>query len=455
VRQRARIDPHDPTVHKTDFTVYTEAGAAFFDGRDPYAVSNPRGWHYLYPPLLAIMLSPLSRLETQTQAIVWYFVSLAAAFGTFCECRRLWRSLSSDEVAPPAWLAALGAATVALPALNCLQRGQVGIVLVYFLVLGLRLSVCSISTRGVFFGGLALAAPVTIKLTPLLPVALLAGAALWRGFIQPRSYAIAMADCMARGPRYRGLALAGGQFAGLLLFILFIPAALIGRHENLRHLRTWMDRVVANDDVGRDNDFNERSKRNQSLANAVRRFGNRLSFASGHGLDDRLVDDIANAHVVMPMETAAIDGGIGAFQLLLLGLLATACWRSTQNERASYTLAVFGLACAATLVVSPISWGHHYVMWLPGLIFVPGWLWQTGRRAQAMGLAESALVLVVAHYLVLDHAGRVGLLGIGTAIWCLAAAVSLCRATRRETATLSITDAEETPDALRDHRRAA
>jgi hypothetical protein len=94
-------------------------------------------------------------------------------------------------------------------------------------------------------------------------------------------------------------------------------------------------------------------------------------------------------------------------------------------------------------------------MWLPGLIFVPGWLWQTGRRAQAMGLAESALVLVVAHYLVLDHAGRVGLLGIGTAIWCLAAAVSLCRATRRETATLSITDAEETPDALRDHRRAA
>ena len=67
VRRRARIDPDRPTVHKTDFTVYTEASAAFFDGRDPYEVTNPRGWHYLYPPLFALMLAPLASSIRRTR----------------------------------------------------------------------------------------------------------------------------------------------------------------------------------------------------------------------------------------------------------------------------------------------------------------------------------------------------------------------------------------------------
>src|SRR4051812_35861414 len=75
VRNRARVDPDDPTAHKSDFTVYTEAGAAFFDGRDPYAVASPRGWHYLYPPLFAILVSPLANLPPQWQAVSFFFFS--------------------------------------------------------------------------------------------------------------------------------------------------------------------------------------------------------------------------------------------------------------------------------------------------------------------------------------------------------------------------------------------
>src|ERR1700722_18683337 len=65
VRSRGQVDPAHPGVHRTDFTVYTEAGAAFFDGRDPYAVTNPRGWGYLYPPLFAILVAPLHALNPQ------------------------------------------------------------------------------------------------------------------------------------------------------------------------------------------------------------------------------------------------------------------------------------------------------------------------------------------------------------------------------------------------------
>src|SRR5688572_25029981 len=71
VRRRARVSETDPLVHKTDFTVYTIAGEAMFDGRDPYEVSNPRGWHYLYPPLFAIVVAPLAKLPPTEQALVW------------------------------------------------------------------------------------------------------------------------------------------------------------------------------------------------------------------------------------------------------------------------------------------------------------------------------------------------------------------------------------------------
>ena len=42
VRRRSFAYPDMPGEHKSDLTVYTGAGAAFFDGREPYEVCNPR-----------------------------------------------------------------------------------------------------------------------------------------------------------------------------------------------------------------------------------------------------------------------------------------------------------------------------------------------------------------------------------------------------------------------------
>jgi hypothetical protein len=459
VRRRARIDPKNPAAHKTDFTVYTEAGAAFFDGRDPYDVANPRGWHYLYPPLFAILAAPLAAFDTQIQAVVWYFVSVAACFGIWRECRKLWRWLATNgmlasaraperhggrslqrltneelSAAPPAWLGWLAAATVALPVMNCLQRGQVGVVLGYLLLVGLRLVVASETMRGVFVGGAALSLAVTIKLTPILPAGVLALALLIRAWRNHHGYAVALAEALSRGPMHRAVATIAGGCVGLLLFVLIIPGCIVGHAANIAHLRTWGTRVVTNDEVGIDNDFNMRSKRNQSLANAVRRLGNRVTFATGAGPDDRLVDDLAQQSTTMPMENAAMDAVLRVAAIGLVALLLVAGWRVAGRDDASGLAALFGLACTATLLVSPISWGHHYVVWLPALVFVPRWMWNNDLRALAVGMAEAALVLVAAHYIFLDHAGRVGLLGIGTAIWYLVATVSLGWATGTRTA---------------------
>ena len=92
IRHRGAVVPSHPDWHRTDFTVFTEAGAAFFDGRDPYQVTNLRGWYYLYPPLFALVVAPLSALDSQSQVLVWFWASAAMAFGCFFEARRLWNA---------------------------------------------------------------------------------------------------------------------------------------------------------------------------------------------------------------------------------------------------------------------------------------------------------------------------------------------------------------------------
>ena len=89
VRGRGSCDPNLPWKHKSDLTVFTEAGAAFFDGRPPYQVRNPRGWSYVYPPVFAMLVPPLHVLPMPDQTTVWFFLCLAMCWGAYRECRRI------------------------------------------------------------------------------------------------------------------------------------------------------------------------------------------------------------------------------------------------------------------------------------------------------------------------------------------------------------------------------
>jgi hypothetical protein len=430
VRKRARTSDTDPTIHKTDITVYTEAGAAMFDGRDPYLVSNPRGWHYLYPPILAIAMAPLALLPTTEQALVWYALSCLWLVGIVVELRRLWRWHGEQQLAEnlsasmtiPTWLAWTVIVGMALPTLNCLQRGQVGICIVYFLLLGARLVLCSATKQGILLGGLVLALPVTIKLTPLLPAAVLAGGLLFQDLFRwiKSKRSLSLASLSLVSPP-RGVYSCLGGVAGLLVWFLLVPAATIGHTANMGHLRTWTARVVANDNVGGANDFNFKSKRNQSLDNGVRRLGNLLAFAWADGPDDQLVDRPEMTQTAMPMDTPIVDRGIKLVVLGFLVGLAALVLRTAWQSSLTPWPAVFGLGCLATTIVSPLSWGHHYVMAAPAMLFVPALFSRPGQKRLAMILAGSAALLLVAHYVALEQAGRIGLLGIGMSVWSAAA----------------------------------
>jgi hypothetical protein len=464
IRNRGRWNPAIPLNHMTDLTVYTEAGAAFFDGRDPYTVANHRGWHYLYPPLLAIVLAPLSKLDSQWQALIWYFINLVIAWGCCYESWRLLRcliphqffrprvkkieqesvesrkwkdtvplspgerggdgegansttlsnpqSFASAHSPAPRWLVACAAGAMLLPTLNCLQRGQVGLLIAYFVLLGLRLVVASRSWLGWAAGGMALALAITVKLTPLMPALFLLAMLALPSVMRWQKSALA-----------KTLSLSAGLIGGLALFLFFLPAAAVGWSANLQHLHRFVDLIVVNHDMGGENDLTYHSVRNQSLVNAAYRLGNWVALEAGHGPDD-LADKPDSS---MPMDAEIVHRGLSAIRLGLLGLLAAVGWRAARRGTALDLAAAYGAACVATLLVSPLSWAHHYIIEAPGVLLVPLWFWQRGAQRAATMLAVSACGLMWAHYLLLDVAGRAGLLGLGTTVWFIAAAVGMLR----------------------------
>src|SRR5207237_858956 len=97
--------------------------------------------------------------------------------------------------------------------------------------------------------------------------------------------------------------------------------------------------------------------------------------------------------------------------------------------------AAFGLAAVATLIVAPVARGHYFVLLLPAALFVPLWLIQSGNRGAGVRSAVVPALLVVAHYSLLNYAGRIGLLGIGTTLWYFAAC-SRCMISRSTSSSL-------------------
>jgi hypothetical protein len=415
VRQRARIDPHNVSVHKTDFTVYTEAGAAMFDGRDPYQVANSRGWKYVYPPLFAIVVAPLHTLDPQFQVILWFAISVCMCWGCYRECVRIAAIVSPGEPGEgifgpvPIWIGCAALAAAILPVLNCLQRGQVGVALLYFLLLGFRLLIESCTARRSFLAGAVFALPIVLKATPLLPVTFVLGQqgiAAWYS-LKPRSELTRFGASLS------------GTLCGLALFLFFVPAAFIGWGTNLRHLDTWWNTVATHEENSLIENFaqDNTTDRNQSLTNAAHHFGN---WTIQHMKTGQTVNqqesprDDANR---LPMDAPLVNTCLLLIRIALGCLLVPVGYCVARSQdRLGQTLG-FSLAYLLTLVVCQIARAHYFMIWLPAVIFACLWLIRENRPRLAALYAVVPGILVTAHYLFLHSAGAMGLLGLGTALW--------------------------------------
>jgi Glycosyltransferase family 87 len=426
VRSRARTDPHNPGAHRSDLTCYTAAGAAIFAGHDPYEATNPRGWHYVYPPLLAILVAPLVPLDTQWQGVIWFAISLLTAWGCYTETRRIWRELRSTDNSPaqpniPNWLIWLTVATMALPTLNCLQRGQVGILLTYLLLLGFRFVLTSRSMWTSLLGGLVLALPVAIKVIPALPVGclclLLLATSAFRHW--PAAFT------------WRALSVSSGVATGLLLYLLIIPSFAIGSAANAKYLNTWFNLALHGDKGEIDDDITVHAIRNQSLSNAIYRLGNWMAHAFAGTQDDQSVDNVrasvAARDIVLPMDNFWARLTVRILQAAMLALLLYYGWTAARHDNAWALASVFALSCLLMSAISPVFRGHYYILWLPAVWIIPLYILRNGGPRLAASLAISACALIWIHYLFLPWAGRAGVLGLGASVWYVVATISVLR----------------------------
>ncbi len=394
-----------------------------FDGRDPYRVTNPRGWKYVYPPLFAVAVAPLHALDPQFQVVIWFAISLCMCWGCYRECVQIASIVlpgapSRGVFGPiPMWIGCAALVASMLPVLNCLQRGQVGVALLYFLLLGFRLFVESCTARRSFLAGAIFALPIVLKVTPLLPVL----------FVLAQQAIVAWHSPHQRIELTRFGASLGGTICGLAICLFFAPAVIIGWGTNLHHLDTWWHTVATHEENALVEHFAEdnTTDRNQSLTNAVHHFGN-WAILTFHlapvvlqqetGRDDghRLVMDAPLVKILL-LDVRVLLGCL----LLLVGHRV-----ARAQDRLGQTVA-FTLAYLLTLAVCQIARAHYFMIWFPAVTFFCLWLTRENHPRWAAFFAIVPGILVVTHYAFLHVAGAIGLLGLGTTLWFTMACLAL------------------------------
>jgi hypothetical protein len=214
------------TSRMTDLDVYLRAAWAVRTGRDPYAITDDRGWHYHYPPLFAIALIPLAdpppaqsrggMVPFKLAVAVWYVLNLLLlAFAVNNLASALERAVAGRSGIPPPGCRSWWSLRL-LPVLVCIapigvamERGQADLLLLALLCA----MIGAILAGRSFAAGWWLAGAICLKLFPLYLLVY----PLWR-----RDRRL-MASCAL----------------GLALGLVLIPAAFFGPAKALSYAQEW------------------------------------------------------------------------------------------------------------------------------------------------------------------------------------------------------------------------
>lgn len=334
VRQRARLD-RGLSRHRTDFTVYTAASEAMFAGEDPYTARSPRGWRYVYPPLLAIVVRPLTFLSVPDAAFAWYLLSVVALVVAAL--------LLVRAIGPPTGRLSVFVALVICAGflLQTFQRGQVTIFLLALQVGGL---VCAMKGKGAW-SGLLLALGVALRLTPLLPAAMVGIGAL-----------------AARDPR-RVLAYGAGGVAGLVIGFLVVPVVALGPARALEVTKRWVEvsrEVYAAEpgqaaDLERDFAIREHSFKNQGVRRVLATW---TAWITGASLDDTGKPELGDREADVDAAATGVALAVG-----LLALVIAA--RGMRDPTSARFRRYFAVGMLLPVLVTRYAWPIHFVVAIP------------------------------------------------------------------------------------------
>ena len=292
-----------------------------------------KAYNYPNPPIMAIMLMPLSDLITISPlagALTWFYLKVVMAMVCM-----LWvfRLVETPEQPFPVWAKGLAVALSIRPILGDLTHGNINI-FILLLVVG---SLLSFSRGRDILAGVLLALAIACKVTP----ALFVGYFLWK-----RAWRVLI-----------------GTAAGLLLFFLFIPALFLGWEHNLQALHSWIEVMILPFVVG---GVVTPEHNNQSLPGLIARMLTTAPSFSTY-LGDHYVplryDNIAD--IGPAAAKLLVKAFMGLFVLLIVWKCRTPIEESGKTKaeaRQGWRLAVeYSLIVVGMLLFSERTWKHHCV----------------------------------------------------------------------------------------------
>ena len=331
------VDEHGQWLFKLDSFVYYEAVRQWLDGGDLYSwYANPGQhlWPFTYTPLAAWVISPLTWMSYQ-QATVLLIVAtpLCAAVTAYAVLRRLAVAPRMARGLAP-WLALIG--VIALePFPKTMEYAQVNAILMALVAVDLFLVPECSRWRGAL-SGLAAA----IKLTPAVAILVLLARREWRA----------------------AATMAGSAVGLTLLAALAAPA------------ESWEFFTSAMWDPGRAG-FADYSG-NQNLKGAIAR---------------GLPEAAWNLTWAVCSLLAVVAAWFLCRRLDRLRGAGGAAGGPGQDDGLILSLQI-SVVMVLGLLISPISWSHHWVWCLPVLMSVAAAAWRW--RSTALGVAGAAGFLV-------------------------------------------------------------
>src|SRR5262249_203687 len=171
----AKRSGSDPSQYNNDFNVYSFAAREIVASGDPYQNSVTDWTPYLYTPVLAVLLIPLSLLPLPVAAYLWFLLNaasfaLAAAWSsrlsldTQAVAGRVARPVEEKTFKYELLMALIGVTVVIRFALDNFELGQVNPLVTFLIVAHFHL--LSRDKKG--WSALALAVAASVKLSPLL-----------------------------------------------------------------------------------------------------------------------------------------------------------------------------------------------------------------------------------------------------------------------------------------------
>jgi alpha-1,2-mannosyltransferase len=293
-------------VYSNDFNVYYRAAREVLAGGAPYQNSLGEWTPYLYPPLLAEMLTPVALLPLPVAAYIWYLISAASILGSIWMLSVLAGDSKTGPIEPTdrelvlAALAVVVALRFVLDTFNLGQVNNVGAALAVAHVFFYRREKKALSA-------IALVLAISIKLTPAL--------LLVYHFAKLRmKFAAACATLLA-----------AVSIASFLPFGSPVTA-----------LQAFVSRTIKNEQG-----YNLADAGNQALRGAIER--------SSKNANESTDTDTANSRKPADLSTLLIS--------IVFLTLAIAAARSAGSEMSG----IAPFFCCMVLL-SPLSWKAHFVI---------------------------------------------------------------------------------------------